>query len=225
MGYCTTAPGNGSYPPALEPWALLPANQTMTRAWCQSKPTVTTSAYHAQLNLSFPSPVTLSNATWFNPILNYDNVPQAMLKLVAIMPLPSAAMLQAINANGVDEQPTYLAHPEVSLFFLLVNLGLFYFVFRLFSVLMVLQVGRCCRVWCMCSMGWQCVGAHAAWCRRWAGTAGQLCGMWFCTQRWIVLRVSTPTRYAPGHVRAGDSSMKHVRLYAAAAAAVRVMHH
>jgi hypothetical protein len=66
---CVDGEGN-----MLDPYYYMPSGQSMTQQWCQQgSVAITTSAYHAALNVSLPQPYNLTTS-WVNSVANFDNV-------------------------------------------------------------------------------------------------------------------------------------------------------
>ena len=58
----------------LDPYYLLPAGQSISSEWCRrGVASISTSAYHAALNVSLPAPYSITTA-WVNPLAGFDNV-------------------------------------------------------------------------------------------------------------------------------------------------------
>lgn len=89
----------------LDPYYYLPAGHAMTQQWCQQgSVAITTSAYHAALNVSLPQPYNLTTS-WVNSVANFDNVALSIWTLFQVRTTLHACDYSPLAVLWQSEQP------------------------------------------------------------------------------------------------------------------------
>jgi hypothetical protein len=147
LGRCVT--GDGEY---ILPSNVLPAGQTLTKAWCESNPNITTSAYLAANNLTLPVPYNLGTR-WVTPLQNFDNVINSISTLfqASTTEMWILIMYDGIDATKPGQQPLRNSHPAMAIFFVVFMVVMTFFMLNLFvgvaidkvSALLILVIWNC----------------------------------------------------------------------------------